>query len=1107
MSRQRESILSKLTDSQRSAALERERDVIVHAGAGSGKTRTLVARYLSLLDDGLVPSQIAAITFTEKAAREMKTRVRNELKRIADSVEEPLARDHWLELLNQMDGARIGTIHSLCSQILRLHPAEAVLDPNFSILDEGQTALVISDIVDSMIAKIADQDEYLPLLTTLDTENIRKVFTFLLQNRQDAEPYLSIDTSLPDFIRKEVLRFLNQPLVQNLLSEYAAVSFQELTDLAGDFVAEKMKSLIEAFKNAQEDCQDGKDGFACYAEIREPYNDWNFAKGKRTVWKADCMNVREYKGSFFKWMEKTTGKAYCDGQEQADYDKMTACCRKAFPELVSQYKNALTERNALDFDGLEENTLAVLQQKDVLTKWTTMIQAVLVDEFQDTNARQTRLVHMLADCPGKLFVVGDDKQSIYRFRRADVSVFAQTAKEIRAQGGLEIELNETWRAHQKLMEGMGTILETGMNEPDLAGEPFYVPYAALYSQRETPVEMEEPFIEYLISQIEDKEPDSGVQKEWWQQNLGSEDARRAAVQLLCARLMELKNLGKFFSWNDVVLLFRASTGFRYYEDEFEKAGIPYITVAGKGFYDRPEIRDVLNMLRAIANPMDDTALTGFLLSPAMGFSLDMMAWLRGCLDEAGEILPLWLALCSELQMPDAEQQKLREQTVQKLEELTLLAGRVSIDELLERLYAITNYRTVLAKENSERLWRNLDKLQRDARLSGQTVVSEFLGYINNINIAGAREGEAPSDRSAAVRLMTIHKAKGLEFPIVVLADAGYSGNRAGPDILLSDVFGLCVKSDPLSLKYEYARINDSRQEEAELARLFYVAVTRAENRLIINGHIKKSKSGLSGKSRKSKFINMIPEAAEQTEQSEDEHIRIIGENTPVYYELKTEVDESVDRYAEKVPDKAEPWKGRSLLEPLIPAATGVPVTEEADEEKRFGLSVGTMVHKALELWLFPEEEAFQSVVRQMQLYQTDLSEELRKKALERVVMLLKRFRDSALFEEIQQADFCRHEIPFSLPVKGYTVNGIIDLLIRKGGQWKVIDFKTDAISSRAELELLLPTYGQQITQYGKAVNRMLQTNASQALCFLDYCGEVHIEGDGGGGTHTDKYQS
>ena len=109
--------------------------------------------------------------------------------------------------------------------------------------------------------------------------------------------------------------------------------------------------------------------------------------------------------------------------------------------------------------------------------------------------------------------------------------------------------------------------------------------------------------------------------------------------------------------------------------------------------------------------------------------------------------------------------------------------------------------------------------------------------------------------------------------------------------------------------------------------------------------------------------------------------------------------------------------------------------------------------------------------------------------------------------EIQQADFCRHEIPFSLPVKGYTVNGIIDLLIRKGGQWKVIDFKTDAISSRAELELLLPTYGQQITQYGKAVNRMLQTNASQALCFLDYCGEVHIEDDGGGGTHTDKYQS
>ena len=212
----------------------------------------------------------------------------------------------------------------------------------------------------------------------------------------------------------------------------------------------------------------------------------------------------------------------------------------------------------------------------------------------------------------KLFVVGDARQSIYRFRGADVTVFRDLQAEIQEEGGLLIDLDRTFRTHEGLLSALGDLLEPIMNAADLVERPYHVPYAALTAHRsEPPKNVAAPHIEYLLAPGRD-----------------STQGRKAAARILAQRLLMLRSSGQIQAWSEVTLLFRASTSFQFYEDAFEAYGIPYVTVAGRGFYDRPEIRDVLNLLRALADPWDDLALAGLLCSPAFGLRQVGLAQLR-----------------------------------------------------------------------------------------------------------------------------------------------------------------------------------------------------------------------------------------------------------------------------------------------------------------------------------------------------------------------------------------------------------------------------------------------------------------------------------------------
>ena len=429
--------------------------------------------------------------------------------------------------------------------------------------------------------------------------------------------------------------------------------------------------------------------------------------------------------------------------------------RQAFEHLLQTYQAALRQRQALDFDDLEAGATRLLAEPALRSQWQAELDALLVDEFQDTNARQREIVRALCgETPGRLFVVGDARQSIYRFRRADVTVFRLLQQEIQRSGGLVVNLDLTYRAHTPLLQATGDLLAAVMGVQEDPERPYYVPFAPLRSSHETPeTGVQSPFVEFIVGSGED-----------------AEAARPVAAQALAQRLHELHQAGQIQRWDEVTLLFRASTGFPAYEDAFEDAGIPFVTVAGQGFYNRPEIRDVLNLLRALADPWDDLAMAGLLRSPAFGLSDAALYQLRW---HTGQKQPYWSAMQGDLGFLAEPDQAHAFRTLVILQELLPLVDRLPVAELLKRLVDRVDYRAILASSGSAagRLWRNLDKLLDDAQASGLVNVRAFLEYLDTLRDVGAREGEAPAEAEGAVRLMTIHKAKGLEFPMVILADA------------------------------------------------------------------------------------------------------------------------------------------------------------------------------------------------------------------------------------------------------------------------------------------------------------------------------------------------
>ncbi|HEV7134329.1 MAG TPA: 3'-5' exonuclease, partial [Gaiellaceae bacterium] len=515
--------------------------------------------------------------------------------------------------------------------------------------------------------------------------------------------------------------------------------------------------------------------------------------------------------------------------EQAALDEAAVRDRVLLQELLTgfaeAYNEAKSRESALDFEDLQLHARNLLRDNpEIREREGQRFRSIMVDEFQDTNRLQCDLVDLLRSDGAEVFFVGDEFQSIYGFRHADVGVF----RERRARAAQLLPLTRNYRSRAEVL--------VAVNE--LFGSHFGDEFQPLHAGAEFPDPVFGHPVELLVTDKSSYQ-DTGIH---W---------RRAEARAVARRVRELVDAGAATA-GEIVLLFAAGTDAEMYEEELRKAGLPTYRATGKGYFGQQQVADLLAYLRLLHNRYDDRALLSVLASPFVGISNDGLALLR----RAASKRPLFSGLERTLPPGLAERdERLLLAFRQRFDRLAAALPRLSLERLCERIVSEHDYDlAVLAQWDGRRRYANMRKLARLARsyeeLRGPDVEG-FVRFVAEQEALGARELEAVAEEEGAdaVRLLTIHAAKGLEFKVVIVADAGRDKAPPSPDEILALAdgrFGFRV-ADPVTTKrrgaFDYDEVKEARSKEdhAEKLRLYYVAMTRAKERLIVSGSIDREK--------------------------------------------------------------------------------------------------------------------------------------------------------------------------------------------------------------------------------------------------------------------------
>jgi len=851
------------------AAHTLDRHLSVTAGPGAGKTRVLVERYLEILrTQNVSVDNIVAITFTNRAANEMRERVRGAIDSLLRSAA-PAERQRWLRHKRTLEGAVITTIHGFCSRILHEFPVEGNIDPQFVLLDEQQATMMLEAVVDDALSNAIHHgnEKIVKLAQGVGGRGVLSaVLAELYKN------YRGEGLALSEIRRLAAENHLT-------LDDYSS-AFRELDTRMSELLSDRVKTPAAREKQARL----ADEWPRVQAILSQPPSEQTIAKYCQAV--EDFRDVRPPKNVIKKidtidqllWGEDSTaddrlaGKLPCVGFDLLAKDYALAVLNLT-QEIESRLNEEKQKLSVVDFDDLQLRTLKLLNEHpQLMTRISERYRFFLVDEFQDTNGLQRDLMMKLGLRRGaNLFIVGDRKQSIYGFRGADVDVFREMTDAIKAAGGTEQPLHLNFRSQRPLIDCLNFVFAKTFQPrndvpPEQLPELGNVEHEASVAEREA--RDAPPLVEFLFSILPERQSPDYSEDEV-QNRYESRDARERDAAQLVERIQELvwyADVSSAFestrdacapvNYGDIALLFRALTGVGIYESALRRAGIPYLTVQGKGFYQREEITDLIQLLRFLDNTTDEIALAAVLRSPLGGISDNALFALRSAplVGETtdGKKLPrrnLWRAVRQhrEIQFIEEEEHAELDRVAAFLEDMIERRSRYSIADMLRHAVATADFMAVIAANfdgahriaNVEKLFRLAEAFEKSGEL-----IRDFVHYVEKFEEIGGRETEGQIDRTAnVVRLMTIHQAKGLEFPVVILPDLQrYASSQRDNSLFVLDRhrgFSVAVP-DGRGGVVRGATFKELRQragwrEEFEGMRLLYVAATRAEDRLIFSG--------------------------------------------------------------------------------------------------------------------------------------------------------------------------------------------------------------------------------------------------------------------------------
>jgi ATP-dependent helicase/nuclease subunit A len=848
----------------RRLAVDPLRNVALEASAGTGKTRVLVDRYVRLLEAGVAPRNILAITFTRKAAAEMRQRVMATLRQ--RHREGGITPARWREIRDAFGDIGISTIDAFCLALLHEFPLEAGVDPGFDLADETETPRFIEASLDSALAigrgvSLDDQDVAL-LFTELGEPRLRKALTALLDRRLVARDALN------RFVRGRDMSVAaaSAKLQHSLRGAIASIAGSD---------GGSVRAFVASGPNVA--------GFGLLALEVEQLMEPAGLTPARLRGLLDRLSdlVLTQKGEARKRIAHTKA----DFRSTADYERhktivfglgphvqaaievfrkdinlvLARGVRRLFAIAQDEYRRTLDKHGVLDFPDLLERTLKLLGQMEEFSRSRYRLESryehVLVDEFQDTSRAQWRLVRELVRAwaagdglshgpiPPSIFIVGDRKQSIYGFRDAEVTVLdlaAQFVEALRPDTPARAAITRSYRSvHELLMF---------VNDVCIAIDKADRPDAFRYTEDDAfPVIEEAPREADAIGVI-------------------TADSDRAQAEVVAgeiARLLQEQatirdrhtGVRRPIGPGDIAVLFRTRESHALFEAALGRRGIPYYVYKGLGFFDAEEIKDVLALVGYLADPFSNLRTAALLRSRIVRISDEGLKILAP--DLSGAITGGWPAAADRLADDDRERLRLVRDAAGTW---IRLADQWPAAELIDRVLAESDYAVEIAGPGFAQARENLKKIRgliRRIQNRGYATLGRLSDYFAGL-VAGGDESNAIIDAADAVNLMTVHAAKGLEFPVVFIVNIGKGsgGNRddvrvtAAPlavDEGLSRRSGEAAEADEPQVTvsdHESASDRDDDKELEETKRLLYVALTRARDRLYLAGTMTAGKLAL-----------------------------------------------------------------------------------------------------------------------------------------------------------------------------------------------------------------------------------------------------------------------
>lgn len=1084
------------------ASSDLHQSYIVEASAGTGKTTLLVTRIVNLIREGGAGlEEIVAITFTEKAAAELKVKLRQELENALPKEKDSGKHQRILGAISDLERMQVTTIHSFCGSLLRERPVEAGLDPNFEMADDLMARLVEAEVWEDWFEKKMDEDDPAlrrAILIGIKPEQVREISRFMVENR-DVLKYLP-SPQTPEASEKTLNQFINvfKKDVESLkeLKQYCRnrgdQAFKAIEELE-----EKLR-ILESLLDREE-----KERF-----IFKEISMGSPKKGNKTNWKPDhqLIKVREHLSSISENLVKIKTQTV---------DSVITDLANRLNHYIEVYRRTKQERNLLDFHDLLIFTRGMLQKHpEVRRYFRGRYKFLLVDEFQDTDPLQAEIVFFLSErekkmpalkwsevevSPKRLFLVGDPKQSIYRFRRADIEMYEE-AKRRMGQDRL-LTISQNFRSAPSLIQVVNRIFSDLIKtSEDGQYQPGYVPL--YFGRKKASVPPEHGIVLLYPPRKKELAMNSMGECRTWEARYIASFIQRLVGEEKWQVWDDSEQSFRPIMFKDIAILIRTYNPLNLLEEALRAYEVDYRVVGGKYFYQRQEVQQLLSVLQAIDNPIDKVSLVAALRSPFFGIS--------------DEELFLFHARGGNLNYLEEARGTALEEPFRLLRGLHEMRNRASASALLKRLYEETGGLILfLLKPQGEQRVANLLKIGDLARALDERGMLSFRGFVRWLSERQEEEAEEEEPPTLErgdnfVRLLSIHRAKGLEFPVVILADLARDDNWRENFIIDRIREQIAIKVGPKDSGFKTANYEElskweKKRGEAEERRLLYVAMTRARDYLVLPVYWVKEKKDGKKEIPKNSFLSYLQPYLNEPDNvsfgkwkegmmfydTNKLELRPEGE-TPFRFPLDIEKEEGEEsrsllsqreRWREAKEElKKRAGKGRPIL-------TATEKVEEAEKDDEWVISpvaggegaiFGKLVHRLFEMLDWSQPDMLEKMA-EIEGKSLGATEPMIKRAGEMVMNAI----DSPTLKRVIQSRNYQKEVPFTYKKNETLFEGLMDVVFKEGEDLVVLDFKTDLVK-KEDLNSKTEHYKPQAQIYSDAVKMIFGKPPKEVILFFLY---------------------